>query len=186
MRIYDNLPSLTVYEAQRFWMTPDTVLAAALLHRSPEARKFFANVTNRGLIPFRRFDNKRTSPRHYNLAAPIMARLMWEMVRRGRTYEFAAVGARDAATALFDAVADFDTIGDFASAFPWKVIFVSQASPLASAIAKTMSAPEVTAEAIADFAWFTCEAIPIHGLIYQTLNSYAGVWHSARDKGDAE
>lgn len=174
-----DLPRLTVREADRFRLTPESVIhVAGLGDYYPEARKFFGNVTDRGLIPFRRFADKRTSPKHYNLAGAIMARVMWDMVRRDRPYEYSRVAATEVARNLPSAVTDFETYHDFVAAEPWRIVLVRQGPSAREMQAKTVNVSDFSFATIDEYAWPFCEFIPVHGIFRTTLLKYADWWAS--------
>jgi len=178
-----HLPELTLREACRFWLPPEVVLEVALIWEYPEARKFFSNVTSQGLIPFRRSGTARTNPKLYNLHGALMIRVMWDMTRRGRSYEYSRVAAVEVANSLGAAITGFKTYYDFVDAGPWRLLLVRQGPAITSISAKTLPAEEFTLASVSDFAWPMCEVMPIHGMIQKAINQYADRWAEINEQG---
>jgi hypothetical protein len=123
MILYQDLPRLDLDEARRFWLAPaEAIDVAGLWEELGDVRKLFANVVDRGHLPFRKTGTGRTTPRHFTLEAAIKFRVMWELVQRGRDYDCAGT-VGDAVVALLpQAIEEAVRLADIEAASPWRVL----------------------------------------------------------------
>lgn len=91
MKIALYTPELTIQEAKRFWMTAEQIcdLSAIGDSRDPKIKKLLNTLSDRGHVPFVKSGTAKTSPRLYSLVSAAMLRVIYEITRDGRTYNYA-------------------------------------------------------------------------------------------------
>lgn len=94
MKLYNDIPELTVTEANRFWMNSAKALeVAAFVGReggSLDFGRMLNNMADKSIIEFKKSSQKRTAPRLYSLNSVIKLAAAKVICSSGRSYEFAS------------------------------------------------------------------------------------------------
>lgn len=87
-------------EAGKCWLSPADTLDLAYFARDEKARVLLNNLSAKGLIPFQKSGDKKTSPRLYSLESAVKFAIYWNYAQGSSDFEMAALVSEKAVELL--------------------------------------------------------------------------------------
>lgn len=87
-------------EAGKCWLSPADTLDLAFFARDEKARVLLNNLSAKGLIPFQKSGDKKTSPRLYSLESAVKFAIYWNYSQGSSDFEMAALVSEKAVELL--------------------------------------------------------------------------------------
>ncbi len=178
MRLYQDMPELTVAEAERLWLTPREVCILAAVgdpDRDRSIKRMLNTLSDRGHVPFVKTGPSKTHPRHYSLVSAAMLRVFAEMVETGRTYVYAQPVADEVAKLLKAAVEQVSDMGDLETRLmPWRLLYGEMTADGTPRVCKPVKGDLP----IDELAPLDAGVFAAGYVVWRTIESYADFWLS--------